>query len=89
VISRDGGRTWDNFHMLGHFPDGKDGFLQHLLTFVGEDVYAAYGGGSNDDTADGTDLHLLRLKTGFFTSTTPWPYDWKGAPLNLEVPQTP
>lgn len=81
VISHDGGRTWDNFRLLGHFPDGKDGFLQHSLTFVGDDAYILYGGGSNDDTADGTDLLLLRVKKDFFTSATPWPYDWRGAPL--------
>jgi hypothetical protein len=78
VISRDGGRTWDNFRLLGHFPDGKDGFLQHSLTFVGDSAYIVYGGGSSDDTADGTDLRLLRVKSDFFTSTVPWPYGADG-----------
>ncbi|MDO8539412.1 MAG: exo-alpha-sialidase [Opitutaceae bacterium] len=78
VISRDGGRTWDNFRLLGHFPDGKDGFLQHSLTFVGNMAYIFYGGGSNNDTNDGTDLRMLRVTKGFFLSTAPWPYDGRG-----------
>jgi hypothetical protein len=82
VISRDGGRTWDNFRLLGHFPDGKDGFLQHSLTFLGDTAYVFYGGGSNNDTADGSDLYMLRVAKEFFTSDTPWPYDWRGRPLN-------
>ena len=82
VISRDGGRTWDNFRLLGHFPDGKDGFLQHSLTFVGDTAYIFYGGGSNNDTADGTDLLLLRVAKDFFTSTEAWPYDARGVTAN-------
>jgi hypothetical protein len=85
LISKDGGRTWDNFRLLGHFPDGKDGFLQHSLTFAGNDAYIIYGGGSNDDTADGTDLCMLRVSKEFFSSTTPWPYDWQGRPLRAAV----
>jgi hypothetical protein len=82
MISRDGGRTWDNFRLLGHFPDGKDGFLQHSLTFVGDSAYIFYGGGSNNDTADGTDLLLLRVAKDFFTSTAAWPYDARGVTTN-------
>jgi photosystem II stability/assembly factor-like uncharacterized protein len=81
VISRDGGRTWDNFRLIGFAPAGDDGFLQHSLTFVGETAYLFYGGGSRLDTNDGKDLRLIRLSQEFFTSTTPWPYDWQGRPL--------
>ena len=72
------GRTWDNFRLLGHFPDGKDGFLQHSLTFVGDTAYIFYGGGSNNDTADGTDLRLIRVATQFFLSSAAWPYGADG-----------
>ncbi len=81
VISRDGGRTWDNFRLIGFAPDGKDGFLQHSITFVGDTAYLFYGGGSRLDTNDGKDLRMQRLHQDFFTSTTPWPYDWKGRAL--------
>ena len=82
VISRDGGRTWDNFRLIGYAPDGKDGFLQHSLTFVGDTAYLFYGGGSARDTNDGEDLRLLRLSADFFTSTAPWPYDAQGRALS-------
>jgi photosystem II stability/assembly factor-like uncharacterized protein len=78
VISRDGGRTWDNFRLIGFAPDGDDGFLQHSLTFVDDTGYLFYGGGSSRDTNDGEDLRLLRLHQDFFTSTAPWPYDAHG-----------
>ena len=81
VISRDGGRTWDNFRLIGFAPDGKDGFLQHSITFVGDTAYLFYGAGSRLDTNDGEDLRVLRLHKDFFTSTTPWPYDWQGRAL--------
>lgn len=81
VISRDGGRTWDNFRLIGFAPDGDDGFLQHSLTWVGNTAYLFYGGGSSLDTNDGEDLRLLRLHQDFFTSTAPWPYDANGRPL--------
>ncbi len=84
VISRDGGKTWDNFRLIGFSPEGKDGFLQHSLTFVGDLAYIFHGGGSSKDTNDGHDLYMLRLHKDFFTSTTPWPYDWQGKPLNRE-----
>ena len=87
VISRDGGRTWDNFRVLGHFADGKDGFLQHSLTFVDDNAYIVYGGGSNNDTADGTDLYLLRVAKDFFTSNTPWPYGADGRALKALHPK--
>jgi hypothetical protein len=83
VISRDGGHTWDNFRLIGHFPEGDDGFLQHSITFVGDTAYIFYGGGSNNDTQDGSDLCLLRVGKNFFVSTTPWPYDWRGRPLKV------
>lgn len=82
VISEDGGRTWGNFRLIGFAPDGKNGFLQHSVTFVGDTAYVFYGGGSSRDTADGVDLRLIRLGKDFFTSTTRWPYDWQGRPLN-------
>ena len=78
VISRDGGRTWDNFRLIGFAPNGEDGFLQHSITFVGDTAYLFYGGGSRLDTNDGKDLRLLRLHQDFFTSTSAWPYDWRG-----------
>ena len=81
VISRDGGRTWDNFRLIGFAPDGTDGFLQHSITFVGDTAYLFYGAGSRLDTNDGEDLRVLRLHKDFFTSTTPWPYDWQGRAL--------
>lgn len=81
VISRDGGRTWDNFRLIGFAPDGEDGFLQHSITFVGDTAYLFYGAGSRHDTNDGKDLRALRLHQDFFTSTTPWPYDWQGRAL--------
>jgi hypothetical protein len=90
LISRDGGRTWDNFRLIGCAPDGDDGFLQHSLTFVDNVGYLFYGGGSRLDTNDGKDLRLIRLHADFFTSTAPWPYDWQGKPLNesrLKSPQ--
>jgi photosystem II stability/assembly factor-like uncharacterized protein len=80
LISRDGGRTWDNFRLIGCAPDGNDGFLQHSLTFADNVGYLFYGGGSRLDTNDGKDLRLIRLHADFFTSTTPWPYDWQGKP---------
>src|SRR5262245_4380363 len=61
VISRDGGRTWDNFRLIGFAPDGSDGFLQHCVTFVGDTAWLFYGGGSRLDTNDGKDLRVLRL----------------------------
>lgn len=82
VISRDGGRTWDNFRLIGFSPDGADGYLQHSVTFVGDTAYLFYGGGSSGDTGGGEDLQMLRLHQDFFTSTTPWPYDWHGKPLH-------
>lgn len=85
VISRDGGRTWDNFRLIGFAPDGKDGFLQHSLTFVGDTAYLFYGGGSSGDTNDGDDLRLLRLHQDFFTSTAPWPYDARGRHIDTSV----
>ena len=30
---------------------------------------------------DGKVLRFIRLGKDFFTSTTPWPYDWQGRPL--------
>jgi hypothetical protein len=78
VISRDGGRSWDNFRLIGFSADGKDGFLQHSIAWVGDTAYLFYGGGSSLDTNDGEDLRLLRLADTFFTSTAPWPYDWRG-----------
>ena len=78
LISRDGGRTWDNFRLIGFSPDGTDGFLQHSITFVGDTAYLFYGGGHRHDTADGHDLRLIRLHKAFFTSRTEWPYDWQG-----------
>jgi photosystem II stability/assembly factor-like uncharacterized protein len=80
LISHDGGRTWDNFRLIGNFPEGGDGFLQHSLAFVGDVGYLLYGGGSRLDTNDGKDLRLIRLHADFFTSTAPWPYDWQGQP---------
>src|SRR5262249_55654643 len=50
VISRDGGRTWDNFRLIGFSPDGDDGFLQHCVTFIDDTAYLFYGGGSSRDT---------------------------------------
>lgn len=82
LISRDGGRTWDNFRLIGCAPDGDDGFLQHSLTFVGNIGYLFYGGGSRLDTNDGKDLRLIRLHADFFTSTIPWAYDWQGKQQN-------
>lgn len=82
LVSRDGGRTWDNFRLIGCAPDGTDGFLQHSLTFVDNIGYLFYGGGSRLDTNDGKDLRLIRLHADFFTSTTPWPYDWQGKQRN-------
>jgi hypothetical protein len=81
VISADGGRTWDNFRLIGFAPDGNDGFLQHSLTFGGDVAYVFFGAGSRHDTADGEDLRLIRLHRNFFTSRAPWPYDWRGRPL--------
>jgi hypothetical protein len=81
LVSRDGGRTWDNFRLIGFAPDGEDGFLQHSVTFVGDTAYLFYGGGSRLDTGDGEDLRLIRLHADFFVSTTPWPYDWRGQAL--------
>lgn len=86
MISRDGGRTWDNFRLIGFAPDGRDGFLQHSITFVGDTAYLFYGGGSRLDTNDGKDLRVLRLRQDFFTSTAPWPYDWKGRAL-VQAPE--
>lgn len=80
LVSLDGGRTWDNFRLIGCAPEGNDGFLQHSLTFAGHVGYLFYGGGSRLDTGDGKDLRLIRMHTDFFTSTTPWPYDWQGKP---------
>jgi hypothetical protein len=80
LVSRDGGRTWDNFRLIGCAPEGDDGFLQHSLTFAGDVGYLFYGGGSRLDTNDGKDLRLIRLHSDFFTSTTPWPYEWQGQP---------
>jgi hypothetical protein len=80
VISEDGGRTWGNFRLIGYAADGKDGFLQHSVTFAGDVAYLFYGGGSRNDTGDGIDLRLIRLHKQFFTSTIPWPYDWRGSP---------
>jgi photosystem II stability/assembly factor-like uncharacterized protein len=56
LVSRDGGRTWDNFRLIGCAPEGGDGFLQHSLTFAGDVGYLFYGGGSRLDTNDGKDL---------------------------------
>lgn len=81
LISRDGGRTWDNFRLIGFAPKGDDGFLQHSITFVGDTAFVFFGGGSKNDTGDGSDLRLIKLSKDFFTSTTPWPYDWQGRPL--------
>ncbi|WP_425619109.1 exo-alpha-sialidase [Anatilimnocola sp. NA78] len=78
LVSRDGGRTWDNFRLIGFAPEGNDGFLQHSLTFVDNVGYLFYSGGSRLDTNDGKDLRLIRLHADFFTSTSPWPYDWQG-----------
>jgi hypothetical protein len=78
LVSADGGRTWDNFRLLGFAPDGTDGFLQHSFTFGGDTAYVFYGGGSRHDTQDGKDLRLLRLHRDFFTSRAPWPYDGRG-----------
>jgi hypothetical protein len=89
LISRDGGGTWDNFRLIGFSPDGTDGFLQHAVTFVGDTAYLFYGGGSRLDTNDGKDLRLLRLHQSFFTSTTPWPYDWRGEPLARDASPGP
>jgi photosystem II stability/assembly factor-like uncharacterized protein len=80
LVSHDGGRTWDNFRLIGCAPEGDDGFLQHSLTFAGEIGYLFYGGGSRLDTNDGKDLRLIRLHADFFTSATPWPYEWQGKP---------
>lgn len=82
VISRDSGRTWDNFRLIGFAPDGSDGFLQHCVTFSGDSAYLFFGGGSRLDTNDGKDLRMLRLSSDFFTSTSNWPYDWRGQPLS-------
>jgi hypothetical protein len=82
LISRDGGRTWDNFRLIGFAPDGDDGFLQHSVTFVDNVGYLFYGGGSRLDTNAGKDLRLIRLHADFFTSTTPWPYEWQGKQRN-------
>jgi photosystem II stability/assembly factor-like uncharacterized protein len=86
LVSRDGGRTWDNFRLIGCAPDGNDGFLQHSLTFVGDVGYLFYGGGSRLDTNDGKDLRLIRLHADFFTSATPWPYDWQGKQRDESAP---
>ncbi|MFZ9763605.1 MAG: exo-alpha-sialidase, partial [Candidatus Limnocylindrus sp.] len=80
VISADGGRTWDNFRLIGFAPEGDDGFVQYSLSFGGDTAYLFYGGGTKGDTAHVTELRLLRLHRDFFTSRTPWPYDWKGQP---------
>lgn len=78
VISMDGGRTWDNFRLIGFAPDGKDGFLQHAVTFQGDAALIFYSDGSKGDTNQSRHLRLIRLHRDFFTSGTPWPYDWKG-----------
>ncbi len=78
VISADGGRTWDNFRLIGFSPEGDDGFVQYSLSFGGDTAYLFYGGGTKGDTARVTELRLLRLHRDFFTSRAPWPYDWQG-----------
>lgn len=80
VVSADGGRTWDNFRLIGFAPEGDDGFVQYSLSFGGDTAYLFYGGGTKGDTAHVTELRLLRLHRDFFTSRTPWPYDWRGKP---------
>ncbi|WP_202921737.1 sialidase family protein [Anatilimnocola aggregata] len=90
LVSRDGGRTWDNFRLIGFAPDGDDGFLQHSLMFASDVGYLFYGGGSRLDTNDGKDLRLIRLHADFITSTVRWPYDWQGKQLSefdLKAPQ--
>jgi hypothetical protein len=81
VISTDGGRTWDNFRLIGCAPDGKDGFLQHSITFQGDTALIFYSDGSRGDTNQSRKLRLIRLHRDFFTSRNPWPYDWKGQPM--------
>lgn len=81
VISTDGGRTWDNFRLIGFAPEGNDGFVQYSLSFGGDTAYLFYGAGTRGDTAHVKELRLIRLRRDFFTSRTPWPYDWRGRPL--------
>jgi len=80
VVSADGGRTWDNFRLIGFAPEGDDGFVQYSLSFGGDTAYLFYGAGTRGDTWHAKDLRLLRLHRDFFASRTPWPYDWRGKP---------
>ena len=80
VISTDGGRTWDNFRLIGFAPDGKNGFLQHSLMFQNDEALLFYSDGSRGDTNESKNLRLIRLHRNFFTSRTRWPYDWRGEP---------
>lgn len=89
VVSADGGRTWDNFRLIGFAPDGSDGFLQHSFTFGGDTAYVFFGGGSRHDTQDGKDLRLIRLHRDFFTSRAPWPYDAHGRPAGGQNNHSP
>ncbi len=86
VISTDGGRTWDNFRLIGFAPDGKDGFLQHAIVFQKDEALLFYSDGGKGDTNQSRNLRLIRLHRDFFTSRTPWPYDWQGKPLYLTRP---
>jgi hypothetical protein len=81
VISTDGGRTWDNFRLIGFAPDAADGFLQHALVFRQDEALLFYSDGSKGDTNQSRNLRLIRLHRDFFTSRTPWPYDGQGLPL--------
>jgi hypothetical protein len=81
VISTDGGHTWDNFRLIGFAPDGEDGFLQHSITFQQDVALLFYSDGSRGDTNQSRHLRLIRLHRDFFSSRTPWPYDWQGNSL--------
>lgn len=81
VISADGGRTWDNFRLIGFVPQEDDGFVQYSLSFGGDTAYLFYGAGTRGDTWHAKELRLIRLHRDFFTSRVPWPYDWRGRPV--------
>jgi hypothetical protein len=68
VISTDGGRTWDNFRLIGFAPDGRNGFLQHSLMFQKDEALLFYSDGSKGDTNESKNLRLIRLHRDFFTS---------------------
>lgn len=62
MISRDGGRTWDNFRLICFAPDGNDSFLQHSLTFVDKVGYLFYVDDSLDRRLAGKAARRIRLE---------------------------